>query len=212
MGQVLILGGGGIDTSGVTAGAGDVLYPKVFVDRNGNEVTGAIISQSEQTINVDASDRTSTIPTGKYLSGDQTLRAVTYNLPANKVLSSASLKVGDSVDDDRIIAFRGSIESKVAATYNTSDSDQIISPGQYLSGDQTIRGVTTDGLTDANIKYNVTVHVGDAGSASRVASITGTFTGDGTVTEASQVRKGYVCYSKGTKYTGTHNPTSTLTW
>ena len=73
----------------------------------------------------------------------------------------------------------GSITSKAAATYNTSSSDQTISAGQYLSGAQTIKAVTTENITAGNIKQGVTVKVGDANDDDRILSVTGTYTGGG---------------------------------
>lgn len=69
----------------------------------------------------------------------------------------------------------GTITSKAAATYNTSSSDQTISSGQYLSGTQTIKAVTTENIDAANIKSGVTVKVGDANSAGRIKNVTGTY-------------------------------------
>lgn len=68
----------------------------------------------------------------------------------------------------------GTIASKAASTYNISTSDQTISSNQYLSGVQTIRGVTTSNITAGNIKEGIVVTVGDAGSATRIKNITGT--------------------------------------
>lgn len=66
-----------------------------------------------------------------------------------------------------------------ATTYNTSTSNQTIASGTYLTGTQTIRAVTTSNLTADNIKSGVTVTVGDSANASRIASITGTYSGGG---------------------------------
>ena len=75
------------------------------------------------------------------------------------------------------VSLTASVTTKAAATLYPSSSDQTISSGQYLTGAQTIRGVTVSNLTAANIKSGVTVKVGDAGSAGRIASVTGTYTG-----------------------------------
>jgi hypothetical protein len=73
---------------------------------------------------------------------------------------------------------QGSISSKAAATYNTSTSDQTIASGQYLSGAQTIKAVTTSNISAANIRKGVNIKVGDANSAGRIANVTGTWYGD----------------------------------
>lgn len=78
-----------------------------------------------------------------------------------------------------------------ATTYNTSSSDQTISSGRYLTGNQTIRGVTVSGLSAGNIASGVTVMVGDSADADRIASVTGTLA--------------FVTY-----YTGSTTPSSSL--
>lgn len=70
-----------------------------------------------------------------------------------------------------------SITTKAAATYNTSGSDQTITANQYLSGAQTIKAVTTENISAANIKNGVTVKVGDANNAGRIKNVTGTCLG-----------------------------------
>jgi len=105
-------------------------------------------------------------------------------------------------------AITGSISSKAAATYNTSTSDRTISAGQYLSGAQTIKAVTTANITAANVKYNVNAQVGDANSAGRIKNITGTFTGSTTVSSgqtaaaAAQIRSGYSAWVNGAEVKG----------
>lgn len=78
------------------------------------------------------------------------------------------------------------LATKAAATYNVSSSNQTIAANQYLTGAQTIRGVTVSNLTAANIKSGVTVTVGDSANASRITSVTGTYSGSGGVTINNQ--------------------------
>ena len=52
-----------------------------------------------------------------------------------------------------------SITTKAAATYYATTSDQTISSGQYLSGNQVIKKLTQTNLTGANIKPGVTISV-----------------------------------------------------
>lgn len=68
----------------------------------------------------------------------------------------------------------GNIQSKSAASYLPSAADQTINASQYLSGAQTIKGVTTTNLNAANIAQGVTVKVGCADDDDCVTSVTGT--------------------------------------
>lgn len=89
------------------------------------------------------------------------------NATAGDMLSGKTAWVGNA-------KVTGSISSKAAATYNTSTSDQSIASGQYLSGAQTIKGVTTSNISAGNIRKGVVVKVGDANNAGRIANVTGT--------------------------------------
>ena len=88
------------------------------------------------------------------------------------------------------VSLTASVTTKAATTYNTSSSDQTITSGTYLTGTQTIRGVTTSNLTADNIKSGVTVTVGDSADADRVLSVTGTYSGGGSGKNV-QVYSGY---------------------
>ena len=115
---------------------------------------------------------------------------------------------GHSAYDDDGTLVAGTIQSKAAATYNTSTSDQTIAAGQYLSGAQTIRKVTTSNISAGNIKHNVTVKVGDAGDDDRIAGVTGTFTSSSTVSSgqtaaaAGQILNGYSAWVDGAEVKG----------
>lgn len=67
----------------------------------------------------------------------------------------------------------GNVQSKAAASYNPSTSDQTVAAGQYLGGAQTIRAVTLTNLTAANIAQGVTVKIGCSADDDCVASVTG---------------------------------------
>lgn len=219
-----------VDTTDANAASGDILAGKTaYVNRE--KVTGGIQSKAAATYNTSASDQT--IAAGQYLSGAQTIKGVaTSGISAANIKSGVVVKVGDANDDDRIAGVTGtftsdanatagdmlsgktgyvngskvtgSISSKSAATYNTSASDQSIAAGQYLSGAQTVKAVTTSNIDAANIKSGVVVKVGDANSAGRIKNVTGTYKSTPTLTTSTTVtmipettvsENGYYSYS-----------------
>lgn len=121
-------------------------------------------------------------------------------------LAAEHILSGHSAYDNAGNLIVGSISSKAAATYYPSTSDQTIAANQYLSGAQTIKAVTTTNLTAANVKYGVTVEVGDSTDSDRVATATGTFTatpsGKNALTAAS-LRSGYSGFINGNQVDGT---------
>lgn len=144
-----------------------------------------------------------------------------YSANATKTIPNATLMLSDAV-----INLDGSIEAEVKATsggyvsqgnhyltvedvvtmkgaqtYYPSSSDQSISEWQYLTGAQTIKGVTTTNLSAANIKKDVVVQVGDSADPDRIVSVTGTYEGgvwvEETITTSGAVTKAldpYVLY------------------
>ena len=77
------------------------------------------------------------------------------------------------------ISLTASVTTQAAQTIYPSTSDQTINSGRYLTGNQTIKAVTTTNLSADNIKSGVTVQVGDSSDSDRVASVTGTYSGGG---------------------------------
>ena len=121
-------------------------------------------------------------------------------------LAAAHILSGHSAYDNAGNLIVGSISSKAAATYYPSTSDQTIAAEQYLSGAQTIKAVTTTNLSAANVKYGVTIEVGDTADSDRVATATGTFTatpaGKNALTAAA-LRSGYSGFINGNQVDGT---------
>lgn len=123
-------------------------------------------------------------------------------------LISLGIISSNSADLSALYTGINGITGKSAATYNTSGSDQTISAGQYLKGAQTIKAVTTSGISAANIKYGQTVKVGDSGDDDRITSATGTFTGSSTVSSgqtaaaAGQILSGYSAWVNGAEVKG----------
>lgn len=77
------------------------------------------------------------------------------------------------------VSLTASVTTQAAQTIHPSTSNQTISSGRYLTGNQTINAVTTTNLTADNIKSGVTVQIGDSSDSDCVASVTGTYSGGG---------------------------------
>lgn len=88
------------------------------------------------------------------------------------------------------VSLTASVTTQAAQTIYPSASDQTITGSKYLTGTQTIKGVTTTNLTADNIKSGVTVQIGDSADSDRVASVTGTYTGGGGTSKNVQVVQG----------------------
>ena len=142
---------------------------------------------------------------------------------ASANLASGAILSGYSAYNNDGALVAGSIPSHSSATYNTSTTDQTIASGQYLSGEQTIKAVTTSGIDAGNIKDGAVIKVGDAGNATRIKNVTGTFTDASTVSSgqtaatAAQIRAGYSAWVNGTELKGSiadgsaATPTTTIT-
>lgn len=64
--------------------------------------------QAAQTIHPSTSDQT--IASGRYLTGNQTIKAVTVSgLSASNILSGVTVKIGDSTDDDCVASVSGNV-------------------------------------------------------------------------------------------------------
>lgn len=72
--NAIVVSEGGADVSGVTALAGDVLAPKIFVNSSGVETEGTVTSKGAATYTPSGSAQE--IAAGQYLSGKQTIAAV----------------------------------------------------------------------------------------------------------------------------------------
>lgn len=101
----------------------------------------------------------------------------------NEVLSGSTFYSGN----DKNIQ-EGEIPLKKSNTYTPGTSNQIITSGQYLEGDQIILGDTD--LVAGNIKSGVNIF-----------DVVGTFTSDAT-TVSGDILSGKTAYANGTKITG----------
>lgn len=169
------------------AAVGDVLYGKTFYSNNSTKKTGSMTNNGAVSPSALSAGGSYTIPAG-YHNGSGVVSA--KDLASQTAVDSGKTAIDAShvvsgyqgwVNGNKV---SGTVTSKSAATYNTSTTDQTISAGQYLSGAQTIKAVTTENISAANIKQGVTVKVGDANDDDRILSVTGTYTGGGgTATE-----------------------------
>jgi len=105
------------------AAAGSILSGKKgYV--NGSLVTGSISSKSAAAYNPSTSDQT--ITASQYLSGAQTIKAVTYSntLTAANIANGVTVKVGCAADDDCIVSVTGSL---TAATISQDGVTKVLS-------------------------------------------------------------------------------------
>lgn len=70
-------------------------------------LTASVTTQAAQTIHPSTTDQS--IAASRYLTGAQTIKAVTHNLDATKILSGTTFKIGDSTDDDCVTSVAGSL-------------------------------------------------------------------------------------------------------
>ena len=190
-------------------------YTATYGEEIWDEVNVAVPTGTARTgSDVDVTGATVTIPAGLYSSQvTKTVASGTVTAPASITGTSATVSTGTNTltlsktvsvtpnvttagyissgtAGNSSVSLTASVTTKGATTYNTSSSDQTIASGTYLTGTQTIRGVTTSNLTAENIKSGVVVTVGDSADADRVLSVTGTYTGGGGSSKAIYTYKG----------------------
>ena len=191
---------GGPDLSADTVAADKVLAGYTFHDSTGTADVGTIPEKTAADLS--ASGPTVTVPAGHYASQAQkSVNPGSAATPATAITANPTISVDAagritatvseaenitpavtpgyvSAGTPGTVSVSGSaaqqLPAKAAATYDVSATDRTISAGQYLTGNQTIRGVTVENLSAENIKAGVTVKVGDADSAGRIRSVTGT--------------------------------------
>ena len=207
MPTLINFGGGGTDTSMVTATPPDVLESKIFVDSNGEEQIGTMPNNGDLSLSIDTNNEGWVIPKG-YHNGNGTVIANITNLNESNV--KAGVNVGgvigiftadanataENILKDKIAYVNG---NKITGTMEnqgnktvilTSQNSSYTIPQGYHSGAGKVTASITN-LTAANIKDGVTV-----------GGVDGIFTSDGTAT-ASQILSGKIAYVQGSKITGT---------
>ena len=110
------------DTAGANIAAGDLRNGKKGFGASG-EVTGSMTEKASASYNPSTADQT--IGANQYLSGVQTIKAVTTsNLLAQYIANGVVVKVGCQDDDDCVASVTGSLTS---ATVSQDSSTKILS-------------------------------------------------------------------------------------
>ena len=95
-------------TSGCNVTAAQMLSGKKAMNSSNQVITGTITSKAAATYNASESDRT--IAAGTYLSGAQTITAITTkNIASANIKKGVTIKVGDTSDNSRIIEETGTM-------------------------------------------------------------------------------------------------------
>lgn len=184
-----------LDTSDADATASDIANGKTAYV-NGVKVTG-------NHTDLDTSDATATatdIMNGEtaYVNGNKItgnyvpLDTSDADAQSSDILNGKSAYVNGS-------KITGNIPSKAAATYIPSTTDQQITSGQYLSGNQTIKGDAN--LISDNIKGGITIF-GVSGNG----NVMDTTEPASTTASSSNVQTGMSAYVNGVKIVGAANP------
>lgn len=160
----------GIETGGGVTPTGNIDITQAGVTDVTNYATATVASGSATPAS-SISGTSATVSTG---TNTLTLSKTVSNTPQ---VSAGYVSSGTAGNSN--VSLTASVTTKAAATIYPSASDQSIASGTYLTGAQTIKGVTYSNLTAANIKKDVVVTIGDSADADRILSITGSYEGGG---------------------------------
>ena len=106
------------DTAGANAVAADIRNGKKAFGSSG-EITGSMTEKSAASYLPSTSDQT--INASQYLTGAQTIKAVTLsNLSAQYIAQGITVKVGCADDDDCVTSVTGSLSSAVVSQDSTT--------------------------------------------------------------------------------------------
>jgi len=149
-GKAIVCNSVGIDTSDATLTSGAQMLSPYTSYSNGYRYQGSITSKAAATYYPSTTDQT--IASTQYLSGDQTIAAVTVsNITAGNIKKDVTVKVGDSDDDDRIVGVTGTYEGEIIRLI-TNDNN-ITPTGTYATSTyyNTSYGVKIGYMADGDI-------------------------------------------------------------
>ncbi len=163
-----ITAGGGVDVSGVTATAADVLSPKVIIDKNGVERTGTISTKTSSDLT--ASGAKVTVPAGYYASAaSKSVSTATQATPSitvttDGVITASATQSAGYVSSGTKSATKQLTTQAAKTIMPGATPKTAVSSGVYTTGDVIVAG---DGsLTPGNIASGVSIF-----------GVTGTYTG-----------------------------------
>jgi hypothetical protein len=128
--------------------ASQVPAGKTFYNNNPkSKITGTAPIKTTETFAPKVTEQV--IAAGQYLSGAQTIAPTTGTATPDDALAGKTFNSGHG------IGLSGNIPSKAAATITPGTSDQTIAAGQYLAGNQTVKG--DPNLVPQNLPEGITI-------------------------------------------------------
>lgn len=162
-------------------------YKPVTINAISSTYVGTGVTR-KSSADLTASGSTVTVPVGYYSSQvTKNVASTTHPNPTAAFASTTGVFTATHAQTAGYVAAGTTtstynLTTQAAQTINTSTADQTIASYRWLTGNQTIKSVTTSNLTAENIAEGVTVKVGDANNASRITQVTGTHSGEQTYT------------------------------
>lgn len=199
-------GGGGSDTSVVTAEPADVLENKIFIDNEGQVQVGTMPNNGSYLLVVTYQNQLKAIPQG-YTNNFSYAKAEIENLSADNIAAGVEVgRVEGTFTSDASASSNDILSGKTAYVNGQKLTGNIVSidsinkilsnqnatyniPRGYHDGTGTVKAVITN-LTASNIKSGITV-----------GGISGTFTSDATAV-SSDIKNSKTAYVDGKLITG----------